>query len=957
VVFVTAPGSREWLSQAPDSRSTSGGPCEEVSATEKLLALAAEHRGESPPLARALTDERGRFRLDGLEAGTFALWAESGEGIGLSEVAAGSEDVEVRVGSGLVFSGVVLDERGGAVAGALVTTLLWDAGRFFETSTDDAGRFRLGPLPRGRYDSGFIVSKAGFLPALLDSGLSERSGREVTLLAPRRISGRVLGVEGPVPGVTVQLEGAAWIPSATTDARGDFQLEGLCPGAYVVTARREARYAVREVLMRAGQDVESVELILGASLRLSGRVTDASGRPIAGAEVLVVGSEPRRRRTVQTRPGGDFLIEPLTPGSYQLWIQAEHYVPEYLPARVLQASEALHITLQDAVRLEGHTVDEKGAPVEGATLRLVSLDGERFRASTSVQSGTDGAFALEVPKPGSCRVGVMVRHEDFPSEEFPLSAPARGVRLTMRSGATLEARLVDEAGRPVTQAGFSLLSEPGGGKRTILGTEGGTVFRGLSPGRYTLEAWPLGEEGRSVEQAVEVRGAEAHEVSLQLAPDWSLSGEVVDGHGNPIEGASIAARPDFGPERFVPRWVRGRSGPDGRFTLEHLGDGAWVLQVNKEGYALDAENSEGVSVSRGSPGVRLVLASQARIRGRVLRENGEPVTEFLLGTVQVRHPEGRFSLPVTEHGAQTLRFEAPGFFRTEREVNPRLGEDTELADVVLVEAREVRGRVLEAGTSAPIMGARVQVVGGGRSRRSFSGPLDTSTRPDGSFSLGGLEDGAELLVTDLEHLPWRGALAPGQREMTVVLETGATVEGRVEADGVPVPTGTATLRSERGVVTTTGFWQGRYSLRAVPVGRYLLQVMARLGEDAEGVFPAREVDVPARGRVTVDFTKRSGGVTVEVRSWERVLEVHLLPGSQPLLGPKQGLNAKLVGGVMGTPTPQGLWRFPGLSPGLYTLFVVHRMEDGTQVHREEVKVPAEGAASFSVLPMWSRFDD
>jgi carboxypeptidase family protein len=247
VVVALAP--REWPGLAPLQKARREwllSPCELSGDALPLLDLAAELRGRQMPLARATTDAQGNFRLEGLEGGAFALWAESGEGIGLrAEVAAGSADVEVRLGPGRTFSGTVYDEQGRPVAGALVTTLQRDAGRFVEASTNDEGRFLLGPLPWGRYD--VLVSKAGLVPVRLTPDMLERAPVQVTLPAPRRLSGQVVDARGAVPGVTVQVEGGTRVAPVVTDVKGHFRLEGLCPGRYVLTASHAERYARQEV--------------------------------------------------------------------------------------------------------------------------------------------------------------------------------------------------------------------------------------------------------------------------------------------------------------------------------------------------------------------------------------------------------------------------------------------------------------------------------------------------------------------------------------------------------------------------------------------------------------------------------------------------------------------------------------------------------------------------------------
>ncbi len=90
---------------------------------------------------------------------------------------------------------------------------------------------------------------------------------------------------------------------------------------------------------------------------------------------------------------------------------------------------------------------------------------------------------------------------------------------------------------------------------------------------------------------------------------------------------------------------------------------------------------------------------------------------------------------------------------------------------------------------------------------------------------------------------------------------------------------------------------------------------------------------------------------------ERNIEVHFIPGDFPLLGPKQGLYNRLRTGFMGKRVRDDVRRFSQLPAGAYTLVAVRPGEEGTEVHLEEVDVPAEGKLSFTLLPQWNHFDD
>lgn len=869
LVVALASTPPEWLSLLPPDEPVEAdwrvGRCDPGPFARRLLELAAERRREeASPLARATTDARGNFQLEGLEQGSFVLWAESGGDVGIQrDVAAGRQDAEVRVAPGYSLDGVVRDVRYEAVAGVRVTALLRELGRFVEATTDARGRFALGPLPWRA--STALFSKEGFLPSRLplDGGGPRRDdGWAVWLSTSQRLSGHVLDERGPVQGATVRLENAVSVPPVITDARGDFAFEGLCAGSYLVTATHEGRQA--EQSLGLGKALAPVELVLRAGLQLSGYVTNPRGRPIEGAEVSVSWGSPMRNRMVRTDSRGGFQIGPLVPGTYGMRVRAERYIPREVPPRLLEASEELRIPLKDALLVEGRTEDEAGTSLEGVSLQLMRAEaGAPGDSVATARSGADGVFILDAPESGPWRV--VARHPGFVAEALPVSAPSREARVTMRAEASIEVEVVSSMGRAIPNANIRLQHE-GAARNDSTNGEGRAVFHDLEPGSYRVKVEPppwSRSYSSPEEEEVEVRGLEARKVRLRLGD---------------LPPSSESAR------------------------------------------------------------------SRSEVRGRVVYEDGRPVVSFLLDYSPVSHPEGRFSVKLRGSWQQRLTFSEPGLDnRTFRDVVPRDNEVIELGDVVLKEGWTVHGRVLEAGTLAPLAGARVQGV-------------NEPTGPDGSFTVRVIRPGP-LGASHPEYQDASVMLAEGQKEVTVMLERGARLEGRVTSAGVPVLSGTVQLRSEQGVLlASTGFWEGRYAMRDVRAGRYLVRAVARSDEGPAPVFPLRQVDLTPGGRTTVDF-EPVAGTSVEILVPERNIEVHLIPGNPPLLGPKQGLYSKLGSGLMGRMVREGVRYFPQVPEGHYTLFAMRRDEDFTDVHREELDVPAGGQVRFSLLPLWSRFDD
>src|SRR5262249_41988329 len=127
-------------------------------------------------------------------------------------------------------------------------------------------------------------------------------------------------------------------------------------------------------------------------------------------------------------------------------------------------------------------------------------------------------------------------HSEFLDTERPVLAPAREARLVLRSGAAVEAEVVDEAGQPVKKAEVHVLPEviqaPSGRYRDKTGTtdeSGKVTVKGLEPDRYrVVAAMPESNPLRTVRQLVELRDSERRKVRLRFEEGLRLSGVVVD---------------------------------------------------------------------------------------------------------------------------------------------------------------------------------------------------------------------------------------------------------------------------------------------------------------------------------------------------------------------------------------------------------------------------------------------
>jgi hypothetical protein len=135
--------------------------------------------------------------------------------------------------------------------------------------------------------------------------------------------------------------------------------------------------------------------------QLTGRVRDASGASIVGAEVTASSSERGINRGTQTNTDGDYLIGSLPPGNYDLTIKAtgfQVYVARDITLRVAQkaradatldvGTQATEVTVQGSSVGEVETQSsELSGVITGKQISQLELNGRNFSQLTTLTPG------------------------------------------------------------------------------------------------------------------------------------------------------------------------------------------------------------------------------------------------------------------------------------------------------------------------------------------------------------------------------------------------------------------------------------------------------------------------------------------------------------------------------------------------------------------------------------------
>ncbi len=295
------------------------------------------------------------------------------------------------------------------------------------------------------------------------------AGSELGGNAPSDLRGVVTDSHGTaIPDVLVIAWPQGKRGEAIAQARSDEQ------GRFILPRLRPDRWAL---LVEAGglgtleseQTVPAsapVTLILEAESRvLTGRVTDSAGSAQRDAEVELASPGLRWTRHVRSDANGAFAVPGLGSGRYTLRAQRGGEVSATAVVAIDGASPSpgqVRLALQPGIVVEGRVVDDAGHPLAGASIAVMATPADDL--PVSAQSGRDGKFRVGPIGPG--RVQFLARLDDYVALEVPEarlgSHPSQWIELRLARAAKLAGRVVDEDGRPLSDALVSALSLVGG---------------------------------------------------------------------------------------------------------------------------------------------------------------------------------------------------------------------------------------------------------------------------------------------------------------------------------------------------------------------------------------------------------------------------------------------------------------------------------------------------------------
>jgi uncharacterized GH25 family protein len=534
----------------------------------------------------------------------------------------------------MLLEGSVLDEHDQPVAGAEVR-ISSSPGRTTRTDSDGSFSFDklLGRTYQVRARAGDKIGSA--MAKVVTKGepvvIRLRQGKTLTVLVNDALTKK------PIVGATVlRPDEDETDPAIRTGADGKAVLRGLADDWIRITASAPGYGPRTESKGIGGSDSEqTLEISLATGAAVSGRVVDERGAAIAGARVWAMDAANAweggggERTAETTAKDGTFTIAALSQGSYLFFAKDESHAPAVTTPVTVSGdapTTGVEIVMKAAATLAGVVVDQQGAPVAYATVRLSSKAYSADMVHRQAAADEQGAFEIK----GLPRTALRVRAEgeeassDAVDVDLATTPDKKDLRLVLDRTATISGIVVDDVNEPVAEANVSAYPDFLAGEvdwvmaSTASATtdgDGRFTLKGLEDGKFRV--WASRESGgarrTSGREGVATQTG-ATDVRLVLPAPGGITGTIVMENGEKPATAIVSAG-----------WEDRVTARGGAFTMRELQPGSYDLRISGSEFAQKTKGDVEVKAGKVTDVGEIVVRRGRKISGKVVDGKGAPI--------------------------------------------------------------------------------------------------------------------------------------------------------------------------------------------------------------------------------------------------------------------------------------------------------------------------------------------
>ncbi|MBI3817369.1 MAG: sigma-70 family RNA polymerase sigma factor [Planctomycetes bacterium] len=510
----------------------------------------------------------------------------------------------------------------------------------------------------------------------------------------------------------------------TADASGSIRVDNIRSGHAWI---RVDRWFGESLMVKPGVITEKT-FNIPKGFNVDGVVVNASGRPVAGADIILNEQGTREINITKTDADGKFMIRSVSGTMYFISARADRYAPS--KEEQIMSREGGNLTFKFVLPgpgggVAGRAIDPNGKPVARARVACgpAALDTNgKFRqrhgldpdfARVFMDTTPEGIYQFEGLKPGPNRI--IARIDGFAPFQSIVDVPTTGIAnldILFQPGVAVAGVVTDSEGKPAKAVGFTF---GGWGDfdryETRSGADGHYILRDLPPGEIKINA----DHDTLGSANITLTGAPGAELTwdAMLSLGLSISGRVVDENASPLKEALVEI---FAMEKTKSDHSGGMFWTDaeGKFKIAKLENVEHQVRVR------GPEGSHGSlvlnKIKPGGPALQITLtegAADCAIIGTLLGPNDQPVAGAQISAWRVGEQTspidfadpktGTFKLSPYIPGQYRLTFFAKGFPSTTLPLHRvKHGETWDVGIVKLQNGGRIRVAFSqEAGAGAP----------------------------------------------------------------------------------------------------------------------------------------------------------------------------------------------------------------------------------------------------------------